>query len=72
MHEMKSFGLVAQAEKIISSTLAYQAPIVVHKLKDRLDLDVAELKLFVMTHVVTEPGGYRVVCTLVSLVMPKP
>lgn len=38
MHEMKSFGLVARAEKIISSTLAYQASIVVDKLKDRLDL----------------------------------
>jgi hypothetical protein len=66
-----SFELVAQAEKILSSTLAYQAAIAVHELKDRLDIDVAELRLVVMPQVVSEPGCYRVVCTIVSLAMPK-
>lgn len=38
---------IAQAEKILNRTLAYQAAIAMHELKDRLDLDVAELRLVV-------------------------
>jgi hypothetical protein len=38
---------IAAAEKILNRTLAYQAATAVHELKDRLDLDIAEIRLVV-------------------------
>ena len=58
---------IAKAEKILNRTLAYQAAIAVHELKAQLDLDVGELRLFVVPESADAPGSYRVVCTIVSL-----
>lgn len=61
---------IAVAEKILSRTLAYQAAIAVHELKDLLDLNVSELRLVVLPEIATEPG-YRVVCTIEGADMPS-
>jgi hypothetical protein len=63
---------IAGAEKILNRTLAYQAAIAVHELKDRLDLDVAEIRLVVAPLVSDAPGSYRVTCTIANLVLPAP
>ena len=63
--------LVAKAEKILNGTLAYQAAIAVHDLKDRLDLSVAELRLVVAPETPEAAGCYRVTCTIASLATPR-
>src|SRR6266498_1668618 len=63
---------IADAEKILNRTLAYQAAIAVHELKDRLDLDVAEIRLVVARVSSDSPGSYRVTCTIANLVLPEP
>jgi hypothetical protein len=67
-----SLESVAQAEKILSRTLAYQAAMAVHELNDRLGLDVLELRLTVSPHPAGDPRGYRVICTIVSLAAEEP
>ena len=67
-----SVELIAEAERILNRTLAYQAGIAVHELKDRLDLDIEELRLVVAPVSADEPGTYRVTCTIVGLVTPEP
>jgi hypothetical protein len=67
-----SVGLLAEAEKILNQTLAYQAASAVHGLKNRLNLDVKELRLMVAPARLDEPGSYRVVCTIVSLAIAEP
>lgn len=62
---------IAKAEKILNRTLAYQAAIAVHELKDVLSLDVEELRLVVAPTMET-PGAYRVTCTIATLVTPGP
>jgi hypothetical protein len=63
----KEMALVAQAEKILNRTLAYHAAIAVHEVKDRLDLNVAELRLVIVPESANAPGCYRAICTIVSL-----
>ena len=63
--------LVAKAEKILNRTLAYQAAIAVHDLKDRLDLNVAELRLVVAPESAEAAGCYRVTCTIANLATPS-
>ena len=63
---------IAAAEKILNRTLAYQAATAVHELKDRLDLDVAEIRLVVAPLSSDTPGCYRVTCTIANLVLPEP
>ena len=58
---------VAQAEKILNRTLAYQAAIAAHELKDQLDLCVRELRLVIVPESADAPGCYRAICTIVSL-----
>jgi hypothetical protein len=59
----KSVSVYAEAERILNRTLAYQAAIAVHELRDRLDLDVEELRLIVAWQ---SAGCYTVTCTVVS------
>ena len=47
---------IAAAEKILNRTLAYQAATAVHELKDRLDLDIAEVRLVVAPLSSDAPG----------------
>jgi len=63
---------IAEAEKLLNRTLVYQAAVAVHELKDRLNLDVAELRLVVAPESVDAPGCYRVTCTIAGLTEPKP
>jgi hypothetical protein len=63
---------IAEAEKILNRTLAYQAAIAVRELKDRLGLDVAEVRLVVAPVSSEAPGCYRVTCTIANLVIPEP
>jgi hypothetical protein len=63
---------IAEAEKLRNRTLVYQAAVAVHELKDRLNLDVAELRLVVAPASAEAPGSYRVTCTIASLTEPKP
>jgi hypothetical protein len=63
---------IAEAEKLLNRTLVYQAAVAVHELKDRLNLDVAELRLVVAPESAEAPGCYRVTCTIASLTEPKP
>ena len=42
------------------------------ELKDRLDLDIAEIRLVVAPLSSDAPGCYRVTCTIANLVLPKP
>jgi len=63
---------IAAAEKILNRTLAYQAATAVHELKDRLDLDIAEVRLVVAPLSSDAPGWYRVTCTIANLVLPEP
>ena len=63
---------IADAEKILNRTLAYQAAVAVHELKDRLDLDVAEIRLVVAPLSSDAPGCYRVTCTIANLVVTEP
>ena len=51
--------ILAKAEKILNRTLAYQAAIAVHELKDALGLDVEELRLVVAPISMEAPGAYR-------------
>jgi hypothetical protein len=67
----KELTSVAKAEKILNRTLAYQAAIAVHELKDQLDLDVAELRLVVAPESSDAPGCYRVTCTIETLATPR-
>jgi hypothetical protein len=60
-------ALIAQAEKILNRTLAYQASAAVHELRDQLDLSVGELRLVVVPKSAVAPGYYRVICTIASL-----
>jgi len=62
---------IAQAEKVLNRTLAYQAAIAVHELKDRLGLDVQELRLVVAPMRENAPGNYRVTCTIEALALPQ-
>jgi hypothetical protein len=64
--------VIANAEKILNRTLAYQAAVAVHELKELLNLDIEELKLVVAPLDVDTPGCYRVICTIVSLGKPQP
>lgn len=64
--------VIAKAERILNRTLAYQAAIAVHELKDALGLDVEELRLVVAPVSMDTPGTYRVVCTIESLAAPVP
>ena len=64
--------VIAKAEKILNRTLAYQAAIAVHEIKDALGLDVKELSLIVAPVSRATPGTYRVTCTIASLVAPDP
>jgi hypothetical protein len=65
----ESTGLseIAKAERILNRTLAYQAAMAVHELKERLGLDVREIALAVAPLRTEEIGAYRVVCTIKSL-----
>jgi len=63
---------IAAAEKILNRTLAYQAATAVHELKDRLDLNIAEIRLVVAPLSSDAPGCYRVTCTIANLVLPEP
>ena len=63
---------IAEAEKLLNRTLVYQAAVAVHELKDRLNLDVAELRLVVAPESAEAPGCYRVTCTIAGLTEPKP
>jgi hypothetical protein len=63
---------IAEAEKLLNRTLVYQAAVAVHELKERLNLDVAELRLVVAPESVDAPGCYRVTCTIAGLTEPKP
>ena len=64
--------LVAKAEKILNRTLAYQAAIAVHDLKDRLDLNVAELRLVVAPESAErQPAATCVTCTIAKLATPR-
>jgi hypothetical protein len=63
---------IAAAEKILNRTLAYQAAIAVHELKDRLHWDVAEIRLVVAPLSSDAPGCYRVTCVIANLVLPEP
>lgn len=65
-------SVIAEAEKILNRTLAYQAAIAVDELKERLNVDVAELHLTVAPTAVYEPGTYRVTCTIASLAVHLP
>ena len=67
-----NIAVLAQAERILSRTLAYQAAMVVHELKDLLDVDIQELRLAVTPPDLTNPGCYRVTCTIASLESPQP
>lgn len=62
---------ISKAELILNRTLAYQAAIAVHALKEELDLDVEELRLSVSPSIDT-PGTYRVICTIETLAAPAP
>ena len=66
------FRIIAEAEKILNRTLAYQAAIAVHELKDRLNLDVSELRLVVAPISEGSLGTYRVTCTIASLAARRP
>jgi hypothetical protein len=73
---MKKTGIpgdvIANAERILNRTLAYQAAVAVHELKDLLNLDVAELSLVVAPFDDDRPGCYRVICTIASLEKAQP
>src|SRR5713101_9117988 len=66
------FDSTGATEKILNRTLACQAAIAVHELKDQLDLDVAEIRLVVAPLSSDTPGCYRVTCTIANLVLPEP
>jgi hypothetical protein len=63
---------MAFAEILLNRTLAYQAAVAVHTLKDLLDLDVQELRLVVEPTREDTPGKYCVTCTIESLGLPQP
>jgi hypothetical protein len=65
-------GTLAFAEIILNRTLAYQAALAVHELKDRLDLDVEELRLVVAPFREDMPGKNCVTCTIESLGSARP
>ena len=64
--------IIAKAEKILNRTLAYQAAIAVHELKEELGLDIEELRLVVAPVSMEAPGAYRVTCTIANLATPDP
>ena len=64
--------VLAKAEKILNRTLAYQAAIAVHELKEALGLDVKELCLVVAPLSPGAPGAYRVTCTIANLAASDP
>jgi hypothetical protein len=63
---------IAEAEKLLNRTLAYQAAMAVHEMKERLNVDVAELHLTVAPEAIDKPGSYRVTCTIASLAVHLP
>jgi hypothetical protein len=63
----EKMALVAQAEKILNRTLAYQAAAIVHELRDQLDLNVGELRLVVAPDSMDAPGCCRMICTIVTI-----
>jgi hypothetical protein len=63
---------IALAEIILNRTLAYQAALSVHTLKDLLDLDVQELRLVVAPLREDAPGKYCVTCTVETLGSSQP
>jgi hypothetical protein len=65
--ESTGFTEIAKAERILNRTLAYQAAMAVHELKERLGLDVREIALTVAPLRADDVGAYRVVCTIKSL-----
>ena len=72
MTTLDDIGTIAEAEKILNRTLAYQAAIAVHELKDRLKLDVGELRLVVAPINEENVGSYRVTCTIAGLAIKRP
>ena len=71
MTTLDDFRIVAEAERILNRTLAYQAAIAVHELKDRLNVDVEELRLVVAPITEEDVGSYRVTCTIVGLAVGR-
>ena len=67
-----SVSHLAEAEKILNRTLAYQAAIAVHELKDRLNIDVAELRLTVTPNDEQVVGSYRVACHITEADSAEP
>ena len=64
--------IIAEAEKILNRTLSYQAAIAVHELKDRLNVEVEELRLVVAPITEESVGSYRVTCTIIGLAVHRP
>jgi hypothetical protein len=64
--------VIAKAEGILNRTLAYQAAIAVHELKEVLGLDVEQLRLVVAPISMETPGTYRVTCSITNLATPTP
>ena len=64
--------MVAKAEKVLNRTLAYQAALIVHELKESLGVDVKELHLTVKPLSLETPGSYTVTCTIADIATPIP
>ena len=62
----------AKAEALLNATLAYQAAIAVHQLKDFLGLHVKELHLSVAPYDPNHPSTVRVTCTIHTLEAESP
>jgi hypothetical protein len=63
-HETETY---AQAEAFLNRTLAYQAAIAVHHVKEDYGLDVEQLHLTVAPADPSHPGVFHVTCTLHSV-----
>jgi hypothetical protein len=60
-------GAYAKAEAYLNGTLAYQAAIAVHHLKDLFGLEIEQLQLTVAPADPHHPGVVHVTCTLHAL-----